>query len=250
MDIKVIIKCFFIISCVVTSVAEDSSHESELQLLKAQVEMLKSTVMKLVKERDSTSLYFDCYRTENLGTVGTITFNGCSVDTTTIDPWMGMFTIQTPGIYRFTFMGRVHTPYGESAAEVDLEVDGEVVASARVYSFDEEFDVISMNTLQELRNGQNISITWSGNGGASLDGGGHHVHFTGEYVASSELAPPQCEYTGQTFEYPGSCRMYYLCLADGTIELNDCCPGVFNPIEETCISEDAAEYLCNEEDTC
>ena len=147
-------------------------------------------------------------------------------------------------------MGRVHTPFGESAGEVDILVDEEIVASARVYSYEEEFDVVSINTLQELRSGQNVSIAWGATGGTSLESGGHYIHFTGEYVASSALAPPQCDYTGQTFEYPGSCRMYYLCLADGTIELNNCCPDVFEPILETCIPEDDGGYLCNDEDAC
>ena len=162
-------------------------------------------------------------------------------------------------LYRFTFMGRVHTPFGESAGEVDILVDEEIVASARVYSYEEEFDVVSINTLQELRSGQNISIAWGASGGASLDGGGHHIHFTGEYVASSALAPPQCETTGQTFEYPGSCRMYYLCLTAGNItfaSLQNCCEynspdlAVWDPILEACIPEDDGGYLCNDEDIC
>ena len=121
--IEIIIRCLFIITCALTTTfaAEENRHETELELLKAQVELLKSKIgdlaqgenhdarkildlqqslMKLESEQDVTPLYFDCYRTESLSTVGTITFNGCTVDTTTIDPWSGLFTIPTPGIYR------------------------------------------------------------------------------------------------------------------------------------------------------
>ena len=204
MDIKVIIlKYFFIIGCVftVTSAAEETNHETEFELLKAQIQVLQSkinyleknardirdlqqSVRKLENEKDSTSLYFDCYRTEDLSNDGTITFNGCSVDTTTIDPWRGMFTIQTPGIYRLTFMGRVSMLNGDGSVEVDLLVDGELVASARDYEY-WDWDMISINTIQELRSGQNISITWSGKDGAFLQGGSYTSHFTGEYLSTS-----------------------------------------------------------------
>ena len=96
-------------------------------------------------------------------------------------------------------------------------------------------------------------MEWSGENGVDLDSDANkYTHFTGQFLGSGNLTPPECEFTGQTFEYPGSCRKYYLCLTDGTIELNDCCPnGVFDPVEETCIPElsDGSD-LCNNDDTC
>ena len=262
-EIKIIIRCLFILSCALTvaSASEVTSLESEIELLKAGMEQFKSYIVdlqqkiaKMENERvlESSLFAFDCYRTSGLSTEGIITFNGCSVDTTTSDPWTGIFTVQNPGIYRLTFMGRVYLPYGNNGGytgEGDILIDGDIVASARVLNgYYQDYDSISINTLQELNAGQLISVKWGGTG--ILDAGSNHVHFTGEYVASSTVAPPECEYTGQTFEYPGSCRKYYLCLADGTVELNNCCPDVFDPIGETCISEDDGGYLCNDEDTC
>ena len=45
-DIKIIIKCFFIIGCVltVTSAGEEVNHETEFELLKAQIQVLQSKI--------------------------------------------------------------------------------------------------------------------------------------------------------------------------------------------------------------
>ena len=111
--------------------------------------------------------------------------------------------------------------------------------------------MVSIDTLQALEVGQHVSIQWAARDGAKLHSSSNFpVHFTGHNMASSTLVPPQCEYTGQTFEHPGSCRKYYLCLADGTIELDDCCPDVFDPVGETCIPEEDGGNLCNDVDTC
>ena len=113
--------------------------------------------------------------------------------------------------------------------------------------------MVSLNTIQALEVGQNVMIFWSKKDNVFITSNSNtFVHFTGHNIGSSTLIPPHCEYPGQTFEYPGSCRKYYLCLTDGTIELNDCCPnGVFDPVEETCIPElsDGSD-LCNNDDTC
>ena len=63
---------------------------------------------------------------------------------------------------------------------------------------------------------------------------------------------PECEYPGQMFQYPGSCRKYWLCLADGTVEVQDCCPDVYLPDAEACLSEDliVVDTVCHSEDMC
>ena len=78
---------------------------------------------------------FDCYRTEYWDTDGIISFNDCSVDTTTGDPRTGFFTVMEPGVYRLTFTGRTvyptttgdDVPYGY----VYMRVNGKVVAKAQ-----------------------------------------------------------------------------------------------------------------------
>merc|ERR1711934_130961 len=60
--------------------------------------------------------------------------------------------------------------------------------------------------------------------------------------------PPDCEYTGQTLPYPESCRKYYECLADSTWMVFDCCPGVYDPTSDACVSEEVGGDLCDEDD--
>ena len=78
------------------------------------------------------------------------------------------------------------------------------------------------------------------------------VHWTGEYLGSGALTPPMCEADGVTYEYPGSCRLYYQCPNDGPIEVASCCPGIYSPSAEACISEDEADVgaLCAPKDLC
>ena len=222
------------------------------------IQRLQQWITDIDNERNSNGQIFDCFRTEDWTTDGIITFNGCTVDTTTSHPWKGTFTVQDSGIYRFTFEGLVFIPIGSfrSFGSVNLLVDGNPVAAGYVEENmdgidNERYFMVSVNTLQALEVGQNVSITWTGVDGEYLYSDIQtYVHFTGHNLASSTLVPPQCEYTGQTFEYPGSCRKYYLCLADGTIELDDCCPDVFDPIGEICIPEEDGGNLCNDVDTC
>ena len=236
------------------------------------LEMKNTELEKKVSESDFTTEIFDCYRTEDWSTEGVITFNGCSVDTTTGDPWTGSFTIVEPGLYRFTFTGRGVHPFSTDLLAtygyVYIKVDGEVVATATAENYyswplPDRFNsvfTLSLNTIQELGVGQLLTVEWEGANGAYLSEGSKlystnrakkYTHFTGQLLGSAALSPPQCEFTGQTFEYPGSCRKYYICLADGTVELADCCPDVYNPIEKSCVSEaDGSWYLCNDEDNC
>merc|ERR1712027_258388 len=60
--------------------------------------------------------------------------------------------------------------------------------------------------------------------------------------------PPECEFTGQTLPFPDSCRKYYECLADGSWGEFSCCPGVYDPVLDACISEADGAALCSEND--
>lgn len=265
-DIKTVLifVCALNVAIAHDQAAEFESLRTDVDFLKTIISDLRHKIAKMEGERDSTAQFFDCYRTANLSANGIISFNGCSVDTTTGDPWSGTFIVQEPGIYRFTFEGLVsHTatglPGGTPAihsGHVYLLVDGLRVASALVR---EDVSVVpkvvlsslSINTMQVLNAGQSVTLEYEGDQTTVLESDADkYVHFTGEYVAPASVFPPQCEETGQTFEYPGSCRKYYLCEANGTIELLDCCPDAFDPTSEACVSEDESGNLCNEEDTC
>ena len=233
-------------------------QQQKIQNQDKTIKELQQKIATNENAQKSNGQVFDCYRIEDWTTQGIITFNGCSVDTTTIDPWKGTFIIKDSGLYRITFEGSAVIPHASDYPYgiVSLHVEDKVVASGYVeeqdsggIASDYGIFMVSIDTIQALEVGQNVSITWSGTGGLYSDPS-IPIHFTGHNLASSTLVPPQCEYTGQTFEYPGSCRKYYLCRADGTIELNDCCPGVFDPVGESCIPDEDGSYLCNDVDTC
>ena len=222
---------------------------------------LKNTELekKVMSKSDLTDEIFDCYRTDDWSTEGVITFNGCSVDTTTGAPWNGTFVVREPGIYRLTFMGQIGHSNGAftTSGDVYLRVDGVIVASARQSQYNDytySATMLSINTLQTLDVGQVVTIEFEapvGRGYVSLESdGGKYVHFTGQLLGSAAIYPPQCEFTGQSFEYPGSCRKYYICLADGTVDIFDCCPDVYSPVNKACVSEADGNYLCHDEDNC
>ena len=138
---------------------------------------------------------------------------------------------------------------------VYLKVDGQTAAKTAMnprYNESGSFSV-SINTLQQLDAGQVVTIEYSGFNGTLLEAySSKDVHWTGTYIGSGTPALPECEFVGQTIEYPGSCRLYYLCQSDGTLEIMSCCPDIFSPSAEACISEEEAdvEFLCNSEDVC
>ena len=137
---------------------------------------------------------------------------------------------------------------------VNLMVDGTIVAKTYHYTRNDGYDamMMSINTLQQLQVGQNVTIEFEPSGGAYLVGYVIYTRWTGTYMQPGAAAPPECQYTGQTFEYPGSCRKYWICKADGTVDVSDCCPDVYVPDAEACLSEDAVvvDAVCHSEDIC
>ena len=234
------------------------NQKTIIQEQNTRIHVLQQRITDVENEHSNIVPVFDCYRTEVLSTDGIITFNNCSIDTTTIDPRRGNFTIEESGIYRFTFDGPVGmmSNYDDPYGFVGLYVDDEAVASGFV---EENHDgvgserkfMLSIDTIQTLRVGQTVSLRWEGSDPVYLFSNiNAYVHFTGHKLAPFTVALPKCSYTGQTFEFPGSCRKYYLCLADGSVELEDCCPDVFDPIREICVSEEDGGDLCSDNDTC
>ena len=160
------------------------------------------------------------------------------------------------GLWSLTLTaGQVYLPLG-SSGHVDLKVDGQIVAKSRVdRNGDGNSGVssISLNTVQPLYAGQNVTVEWSGYNGAYILGDeSKGTHWTGVYLGSGTLPLPDCQYPGQTLEYPGSCRFYNICMADGLVGVRSCCPGLYSPTDHVCVSEDEAdvENICHSEDVC
>jgi len=98
-----------------------------------------------------------------------------------------------------------------------------------------------------------VTIEWYGGNGASiLDDSRHSTHWTGEYLGPSTPAPPECQSEGQTFEYPGSCRDYYLCDSNLVATKTSCCPDVWVEDASSCLPEDLinVDEVCPPEESC
>ena len=139
--------------------ARMSELEREYEALKRENIELKNNLTRL-----QTVEMFDCYRDSDFATGGgteIITFDGCSVDTTEAgnNPSFGIFTATQSGIYRFTF--QAYAALGRGS--VYLKVDGTPVASSAWYSpggvdADDEYNMLTINTIQDLVAGQVVTI--------------------------------------------------------------------------------------------
>ena len=184
------------------------------------------------------------------------------VDLTTLDPWTGSMVIPDwpnpgySGLWMFTLTaGEVYLPPG-SSGDVVLKVDGQIVAKSRVDrngQGNSGVSAMSLNTIQALSSGQNVTVEWGGYNGAYIVGDETKgTHWTGAYLGSSTPTFPTCDYPGQSHEYPGSCRWYYICEEDvgthWTFGLRSCCPGVYSPTAHACVADEGS--LCPSEDNC
>ena len=166
------------------------------------------------------------------------------------DPWSGTFVVPESGWWRFTFNPHVNIQPGENAY-YDLKIEGVIVARSSLKTDNGGYYMMAMNTIQEAITGQSVTIEW-GDEGYIYGASPKYAHFTGEYLGNTGPALPECEYPGQTFQYPGSCRKYWLCQSDGTVDIMDCCPDVYLPDADTCVSEDVVvvDSVCHSEDIC
>ena len=80
------------------------------------------------------------------------------------------------------------------------------------------------------------------------------TQITTEDNSTDDVTAPgegDCEYTGQTFPYPGDCHMYYICLPDGSggydVEIFDCGTLVYDPNTGACVFPDPDDDLCQDE---
>ena len=110
----------------------------------------------------------------------------------------------------------------------------------------------TINSLQSVTVGQTVTIEVTFYGGAYIADYPGSTHWTGVYMGPSTPAIPECQYVGQVFEFPGSCRNYYYCGSDRTVSKNSCCPGVFVAEAEACLPEDLVNVgeICPSEDVC
>ena len=266
----------------IAQLEKQNSQQQRMNLeLVAKNSELETLLSKMSSKLDSgTSLAFDCHLTGDYATNGPIKFSGCAgnqlcltpfpllfvktsflpaVDTTTQDPWMGKFVVPETGLWRFTFAATSQfddTNTGHTY--VSLNIDGTAAATTGVdpNPIGDTYGLftMSLNSMHMLEAGQTISIELSVNGYGRLNdyNGDHFTHWTGEFLGTGIPSLPECEYPGQTFQYPGSCRKYWLCQSDGTVDLLDCCPDVYVPDAETCLSEEfvVVDAICNSEDIC
>ena len=167
-----------------------------------------------------------------------------------------------PGIWRFTFDGVVQILDGFGAATIALEVVSgqapEPIVKARSYVSPGIYNThcpTSISTIVQVEANDTVRIRWMGDADdfdAVLFSENRDTRWTGTYLGSGVPTPPPCQFDGQTYEFPGSCRLYYLCPDDGPIEITSCCPGIYSPSTGTCISEDEADVgaLCASLDIC
>ena len=86
---------------------------------------------------------------------------------------------------------------GNEEGYVSLRVDGQTVAITHFDGADVGWNFISINTLQQLQIGQNVTIDFDPRGDGSFLDGKKFTHWTGTYMHSGTAVPPECEYTGQ-----------------------------------------------------
>ena len=58
--------------------------------------------------------------------------------------------------------------------------------------------------------------------------------------------------TQPTIKYPGSCRRYSLCRANGSVDVADCCPDVYLPEAAASLPEEVVllDTVCHSEEIC
>ena len=159
--------------------------------------------------------------------------------------------MQATGLWRFSFSG---TAVGVGDGYLRLYIDGTRAAAMII---DPPMDYggyypISFTTINRVEIGSKVTVQFDGSSSLLDTDPFDYTHFVGEYLGDPTPALPECEYPGQTFQYPGSCRQYWFCQSDGTVDILDCCPDVYVPDAETCLSEDliVVGEVCPADDTC
>ena len=170
--------------------------------------------------------------------------------------------MQATGLWRFSFSGTAlcSGAVGGSQGNLRLNIDGAQTAGAQVL-FQETggLSPVSFTTIQRVEMSSEVTVQFTGsycNSGNNIElgdnGGYFYTHFVGEYLGDLWPEVPECEFPGQTFQYPGSCRQYWFCQPDGTVDILDCCPDVYDPNAGACLSEDQVviEDICPAGDMC
>jgi len=129
---------------------------------------------------------FSVYRTSDLSSDGTISYDGVDVDTTVgwIDASSGEFVTPDDGVYRFTFTANVLCPpKTDCTGEVSIVANDEVIAKSHENPTtinEPGRGTISLNVLAELKASQHVKVEWKGTIGGYLKGDGKSIIFTGE----------------------------------------------------------------------
>lgn len=178
------IRLFLVICLLSAATFADACDEKACKLISSFMKMLQAIV-------DTPS--FSCYRNKKVTSDGTVTYDGCHVDTTNgaMKKDTGTFTVTDPGVYRFSFTGNIKVlkEAGDPRGWIELHVDGQRKATSYENPKDgmtnNYYTTISLNILQTLERGQKVKIHWGSANGAQLhDDSNHHTHFTGERISA------------------------------------------------------------------
>merc|ERR1719270_3342569 len=158
---------------------------------RTEIENLKNEI-KLLKSPPA----FACHKTESHTIEGRITYNGCNVQTKGMDENSGIFTVNVPGVYHFSFTGLFHALNGHGInAHIIWERGNSVrhLGSSKADTNEngwpgKDDDLVSTSTviiMERLQVGDRIYI--------KMDLDADH----GESILHSEAIKPSIHFVGQ-----------------------------------------------------
>ena len=109
---------------------------------------------------------------------------------------------------------------------------------------------VKCDTLQQVNDGRVVSIDFDPINSDSylFSSSSKYAHFTGQMLDSATLIPPECEFTTQTLSTRAAAENT-TCVWRMALYVNifGCCPDVYYPTEEACVSEADGSNLCHGE---
>lgn len=117
------------------------------------------------KNQQSSPSMFNCFRTSNVNSNGTITYSNCSVDTTdgAINPTTGIFTVIDPGIYNLHFQAPGVLNKEQEWYYCTIYVDNKRIVTSREYHSTgngsmHSGSTVTMTSLHRLEKGNRVYV--------------------------------------------------------------------------------------------